>query len=283
MAIAETTLARPRTFLVPWRPGLVLSAAWLLLVVVAAVTPSVFAPGDPLAIDTAARLLPPSLDHPFGTDRLGRDLFAQTVHGAGRTLPAAVLATLIGLGAGVTLGLLSGFLRGVVDLALMRLVDVLLAIPGLLLALMLVSVLGKGSTIDVAIAIGVTAIAGTARVMRAEVLRIAGSDFVEAARIGGARRSRIVLRHVLPNAMGPVWVLTLLLFGMAILGVTTLSFLGFGTQPPTPEWGALVSSGRDFLGSAWWLSLLPGAVVALTVLAANRVSLVFDKGGSEPW
>ncbi|WP_410631047.1 ABC transporter permease [Amycolatopsis sp. cmx-4-83] len=268
---------RPRQFVLR-RPGLVLSAFWLLLVLVAAVAPAVFAPGDPLAVDTAARLRPPSAEHLFGTDRLGRDLFAETVHGTGRTLPAAVLATLIGLGAGVALGLLSGFLRGVVDLVVMRLVDVLLAIPGLLLALMLVSVLGKGSTLDVGIAIGVTAIAGTARVMRAEVLRVAGSDFVEAARIGGARRTRVVLRHVLPNALGPVWVLTLLLFGVAILGVTTLSFLGFGTQPPTPEWGALVSSGRDFLGSAWWLSLLPGAVVALTILAANRVSLAFDGG-----
>ncbi|MEU6753070.1 ABC transporter permease [Spirillospora sp. NPDC046719] len=257
-------------------PGLALALLWVGLVVVAAVAPALLAPGDPLAVDTAAHLHAPSPGHPFGTDRLGRDLFAETVHGTGRTLPAAALATVIGLGAGTVLGLLAGFLRGAADLVIMRLVDVLLAIPGLLLALMLVSVLGKGDTVDVGIAIGVAAIASTARVMRAEVLRVSESGFVEAARTGGARWTRVVLRHVLPNSMGPVWVLTLLLFGEAILGVTTLSFLGFGAQPPTPEWGSLVSSGRDFLGSAWWLSILPGTVVALTVLAANRVSRAFD-------
>jgi peptide/nickel transport system permease protein len=263
-------------------PGLALSLLWICLVVAAAVAPSLLAPGDPLAVDTAAHLHAPSPGHPFGTDRLGRDLFGETVHGTGRTLPAAALATVIGLGAGTLLGLLAGFLRGAADLVIMRLVDVLLAIPGLLLALMLVSVLGKGDTLDVGVAIGVAAIASTARVMRAEVLRVSESGFVEAARTGGARWTRVVLRHVLPNSMGPVWVLTLLLFGEAILGVTTLSFLGFGAQPPTPEWGSLVSSGRDFLGSAWWLSLLPGAVVALTVLAANRVSRAFDAERTGP-
>jgi peptide/nickel transport system permease protein len=126
----------------------------------------------------------------------------------------------------------------------------------------------------------VAAIASTARVTRAEVLRVSASGFVEAARTGGARRTRVLLRHVLPNSMGPVWALTLLLFGEAILGVTTLSFLGFGAQPPTPEWGSLVSSGRDFLGGAWWLSILPGTVVALTVLAANRVSRAFEGEGT---
>mgnify|MGYP001236184988 CR=1 FL=1 len=258
------------------RPGLLFSVVWVALVAVAAVWPSLFAPGDPLAVDPAARLQAPSPDHLFGTDRLGRDLFTGVVHGTGRTLPAAVLATLIGLGAGSLLGLLAGFLGGLTDTVIMRLVDVLLAIPGLLLALMLVTVLGKGNTVNIAVAIGVAAIASTARVMRAEVLRVSESGYVEAARTGGARRARVLLVHVLPNAMGPVWVLTMLLFGEAILGVTTLSFLGFGTQPPTPEWGSLVSAGRDFLGSAWWLSILPGAVVALTVLAANRVSRALD-------
>jgi peptide/nickel transport system permease protein len=262
------------------RPGLVLSVLWVGLVVLAAVAPSLFAPGDPLAVNTDARLQAPSPSRSVPNGRLGRDLFDQTVHGTGRTLPAAALATVIGLGAGSLLGLLAGFLRGASDLVIMRLVDVLLSIPGLLLALMLVSVLGKGDTLDVGIAIGVAAVASTARVMRAEVLRVSGSGYVEAARTGGARRTRVVLRHVLPNSMGPVWVLTLLLFGEAILGVTTLSFLGFGAQPPTPEWGSLVSSGRDFLGSAWWLSILPGAVVALTVLAANRVSRAFEHEGT---
>lgn len=261
------------------RPGLLLALAWLVAVLLAAVVPELFTSRDPLATSTAHRLLGPSWGHPFGTDQLGRDLFTRTVHGTSRTVPAALLATVIGLGAGSLLGLLAGFLRGWTDLVLMRVVDVLLSIPGLLLALALIAVLGRGDTVDVAVAIGVAAVASTARVMRAEVLRVRESLFVDAARSGGARWHRVLARHVLPNSMGPVWALTVLLFGAAILGVTTLSFLGFGTQPPTPEWGSLVSTGRNFLRGAWWMSILPGVVVALTVLAANRLSHEF---GDEP-
>ncbi|WP_035753423.1 ABC transporter permease [Parafrankia discariae] len=261
------------------RPGLLLALAWLVAVLLAAVVPDLFTSRDPLATSAANRLLGPSWSHPFGTDQLGRDLFTRTVHGTGRTVPAALLATVIGLGAGTLLGLLAGFLRGWTDLVLMRVVDVLLSIPGLLLALALIAVLGRGDTVDVAVAIGVAAVASTARVMRAEVLRVRETLFVEAARSGGARWHRVLARHVLPNSMGPVWAMTVLLFGAAILGVTTLSFLGFGTQPPTPEWGSLVSTGRNFLRGAWWMSILPGVVVALTVLAANRLSHEF---GDQP-
>ncbi|EFC82766.1 ABC transporter permease [Parafrankia sp. EUN1f] len=263
------------------RPGLVLAILWLLLLVVAAVLPAAFTSRDPLATDTAHRLLSPSWSHPFGTDQLGRDQFARVVHGTSRTLPTALLATAIGLGTGAALGLLAGFLRGWVDVVVMRLVDVLLSIPGLLLALTLIAVLGKGGTVQVAVAIGVAAVAETSRVTRAEVFRVRESLYVQAAHAGGARRSRVLLRHVLPNAMGPVWALTTLLFGGAVLGVATLSFLGFGIQPPTPEWGSLVSTGRDHLQRGWWMSILPGVVVAATVLAANRLSREFsdDLGG----
>ncbi|OHV32917.1 peptide ABC transporter permease [Parafrankia colletiae] len=254
------------------RPGLVLALLWLLLLVVATVVPEAFTSRDPLATNSPDRLLGPSWHHLFGTDQLGRDQFTRTVHGTSRTLPAALLAVVIGLGAGTVLGMLSGFLRGWVDIAVMRLVDVLLSVPSLLLALALISVLGKGNTVNVAIAVGIVAVADTARVTRAEVLRVRESLYVEAAHSGGATWRRVLLRHVLPNAMGPVWALTTLVFGAAILGVTTLSFLGFGTQPPTPEWGSLVSSGRSYLEQAWWMSILPAVVVALTVLAANRLS-----------
>lgn len=253
------------------RPGLVLSVLWLVLVVVAAFLPGLLSSRDPLRAAPREKLQSPSWRHLFGTDQIGRDLFSRTVHGAGLSLGAAVIAVGVGLVVGSLVGLLAGFLRGWVDEVLMRVIDVLLAIPGLLLSLALVTALGFG-TIKVAIAVGITSIAACARVMRAEVLRIRESPFVEAAQAGGARPSRILLRHVLPNSAGPVLVLASLEIGTAILAVSALSFLGYGAVPPTPEWGSLVAGGRDFLGAAWWLTTMPGLTIVITVLAAGRIS-----------
>lgn len=258
------------------QPGLLLAGVWLVLLLVAMIVPEVFTGRDPLGVNAAVRLESPSWSYLFGTDQLGRDVFTRVVHGTSRTLPAALLATAIGLVGGTVLGLFAGFLRSWPDAVLMRAVDVALSIPGLLLALMLIAVLGQGDTVNVAIAIGVTAIASTARVMRAEVLRVRESLYVEAARSSGSKWPRVLGVHILPNSMGPVWSMTVLLFGVAILGVTTLSFLGFGVQAPTPEWGALVSAGRNYLRQAWWMSILPGAVIAITVVAVNRLSRLAD-------
>jgi peptide/nickel transport system permease protein len=253
------------------RPGLALALAWLALAVLAALAPGALTGRDPLATDTPQRLLGPSADHLLGTDELGRDLFARLVHGTGTSLLTALLATLVGLGAGTLLGLLAGALRGTTDLVVMRLVDMTLSIPALLLSLALIAALGPG-TGNVALAVGLTSIATCARVMRAEVLRVQTHPYVEAAALGGARRPRVLLRHVLPNALGPVWSLAALEFGAAILAVSALSFLGYGAQPPDPEWGALVSEGRDSLAVAWWLVTFPGLAVAATVVAANRLA-----------
>ncbi|WP_080792925.1 ABC transporter permease [Corynebacterium pacaense] len=250
---------------------LVLSAAWILLIVAWLAFPGWFASADPLFGDTSQKLLPPSGEHLFGTDKLGRDLYARVVHGTRLSILAASIAVGVGLLIGVFVGLASGFFGGRVDDVLMRLIDVLLSVPSILLALTIVAVLGNG-TVNVAIAIGVTSTASFARLIRSEVMRIRHSAFIEAAYVSGTRWYAVVLRHILPHAWSTVLALLVIDFGRAILAVSTLSFLGFGAQPPTPEWGALISDGRNFLLTAWWLTTIPGVVIVLLVLSINRVA-----------
>ncbi|NQW88996.1 ABC transporter permease [Curtobacterium sp. VKM Ac-2861] len=257
------------------RPTLTIAIVWLALVVLAALLPGALTHHDPLAADPAAKLTAPDAAHWFGTDQLGRDLYARVVHGTALTLQAAVLAIVIGLVGGSLIGLVAGFVGGVVDAVLMRVADVLLAIPSLLLSLTIVTVLGFG-TVNVAVAVGVASIATIARIMRSEVVRVRTAPYVEAASANGNRWWRVLLVHVLPNAAGPVLVLAALEFGTAILAVSSLSFLGYGAQPPQPEWGSLVATGRDYIASSWWLTTIPGLVIAVTVLAGNRVARALD-------
>jgi peptide/nickel transport system permease protein len=252
------------------RPGLVLAIAWMTAVVLAAFVPSLFTSTSPLAVGIAIRAAP-SWQHLFGTDEIGRDLFSRVVYGSQQSMRAALIAVLVGLVGGGTIGLVSGYVGGWLDALLMRVVDVLLAIPSLLLSLMIIIALGFGIT-NVAFAVGAAFVATSARVMRGEVLKIRQSPYIEAARAGGARGRRILWRHVLPNSAEPVLVLAALEFGEAILYVSSLSFLGFGVQPPAPEWGSLVADGRDYLDTAWWLTTMPGLTIVATVLAANRIS-----------
>ncbi|MFG2589388.1 ABC transporter permease [Streptomyces sp. NPDC048438] len=261
-------------------PGLVLSVLLVALVIVSAFFPGVFTSQDPLSGVPGDRLRGPGADHLFGTDQLGRDLFTRVVHGSALSLQATVVAVAVGLVVGSLLGLLAGFLGGRVDDILMRVADVLLAIPGLLLSLAVVTVLGFG-TVKVAIAVGIASVASFARVMRSEVLRVRGAVYVEAAHSSGARRLSVLFRHVLPNSAGPVLVYAAVDFGAVILQVSALSFLGYGAVPPTPEWGSLVSGGRDYLATAWWLTALPGLTIAATVLAANRIARALDGEGRD--
>ncbi|WP_280448658.1 ABC transporter permease [Nocardia brasiliensis] len=249
---------------------LLLSGVVALLAVGWALFPSVFASGDPLVGVPAQKFQSPSPQHWFGTDNLGRDLYTRMVHGAGLSLTATLAAVGIALVAGSILGLLSGAAGGVVDTVVMRVIDVLLSIPALLLSLALVTALGFG-TRNVAIAVGVSLVANFARVMRSEVLRVRQAAFVEAARAGGARWHTVLLRHVLPNSYQPVLALAAVEFGMAVLAVSALSFLGYGAKPPTPEWGSLISEGRNYLATAWWMTTLPGLVIVAVVLAAQRL------------
>jgi peptide/nickel transport system permease protein len=274
VVLPEPRKARPGRFLLR-RPGLVAAILVVFLVLLAAFVPSVLAPGDPNLGVIADKLRPPSAAHLFGTDYLGRDVYTRVVHGASLSLQATVIAVAVALVAGGLIGLLAGFVGRWVDEVLMRIVDVLLSIPAILLSLALITALGYG-TVKVAIAVGIASVASFARVMRAETMRIRRSTYVEAARSVGTRWYVTLWRHVLPNAAGPVLVLAVLEFGLAILAISSLSFLGYGAPPPAPEWGSLISEGRNYLATAWWLCALPGLTIAATVLSVNRISRALD-------
>lgn len=260
------------------RPGLLLSVLFLLLVFGWALFPEVFSGRDPLTGVPKDKLQAPGAEYLFGTDHLGRDVFSRVVHGTALSLQATAIAVAVGLVVGSAIGVLSGFAGGRVDDVVMRLVDVLLSIPGLLLSLAVVTALGFG-TVNVAIAVGVASVASFARLMRSDVLRTRTQTFIEAASVCGVRKWTVLWRHVIPHSLGSVLVLAALEFGAAILAVSSLSFLGFGAPPPAPEWGSLVAEGRNYLVTAWWLTTLPGLVIALAVLSANRISRALDEGG----
>lgn len=265
-AVAPRRPRRPRR---PW--GLYVAVALVALVVLWAVIPGVFAPGDPLSGAPADKLLPPSGAHWFGTDALGRDLFGRVVHGSVHSLSGALIAVTVGLGLGTLIGAVAGALGGIVDDILMRVVDVLLAIPGLLLSLSVIILLGFG-TVNAAIAVGLGSIAAFTRLMRSEVARVRRTEYVEAAYGSGGAFFAVLRRHVLPNSLTPIIALAALQFGTAILAISTLGFLGYGAPPPTPEWGLLIAEGRNYIGTSWWLTALPGLVVVAVVLSANRIS-----------
>ncbi|MDH6214495.1 ABC transporter permease [Streptomyces pseudovenezuelae] len=267
-------LRRVRRFLVR-RPGLLLSALIVVLVVLASFWPELFTSKDPLKGVPSENFRGPSGAHWFGTDELGRDVFSRVVHGAQLSLKATLIAVAVAFVVGSLIGLVAGFVGRWVDDVLMRFVDVLLSIPALFLSLALVTALGYG-TVKVAVAVGIASVASFARVTRSEVLRVRQSVFVEASLSCGARWYSVLGRHVLPNAAGPVIVLATLDFGSSILAVSALSFLGYGAPPPAPEWGTLISDGRNYLANAWWLTALPGLAIAATVLATNRIARALD-------
>ncbi|MEB8340846.1 ABC transporter permease [Streptomyces endophyticus] len=258
------------------QPFLVLSWVVVLLVIGWAVAPGLFTSYGPNSGDTAASFAPPGAEHWFGTDRLGRDLFARTVYGAHTTLTATLLAVLVAFGIGTVLGLIAGFGGGLVDTAVMRVVDVFLAIPSLLLAMVVVSVLGY-STQNIALAVGISSIASFARVMRAQVLSVVTQDYVKAAYGLGGGRLRVLVRHIVPNSLNSVIALAALEVGTAVLAVASLGFLGYGAPPPQPEWGLLVAEGRDYVAVHPWASIMPGLALALVVIATHRISTSYRK------
>ncbi|EIV92302.1 ABC transporter permease [Frankia sp. QA3] len=258
------------------RPGFVLAALFVAFVIVSGLVPSLFTSYKPSATSGSDKLKGPSLDHLFGTDELGRDLFSRVLHGSTLTIKATGGAVLIAIVAGLTIGVVAGFFGGWVDSVLMRIIDILLAIPMLLMALVIVTALGFG-LLPIAIAVGVTITPTFARTTRAEVLRVKEQPYVEAARTGGASWGRVLLRHILPNSWGPVSVLAVLDFGTAVLVISSLSFLGFGTPPPAAEWGTLISNGRNFLITSPWLSLLPGLFVGLVVFSLNHIARTLEE------
>ena len=255
-----------------WRvpPSVVLSLIILAVVIGWSLVPGLFSGHDPFVGVPADKLRAPSAAHWFGTDQLGRDLYARVVHGTASSVSSALIAVVIGLFVGGLIGLLAGFLGGWVDIIFARLVDVLLAIPSFLLAVIVVTALGF-DTINAAIATGVSAVAVFARVMRSEVIKTRQATFVEASFLSGGSRWHILLRHVLPNASRSVLPLAVLRFGLSILVIAGLAFLGYGDPPPASDWGLLISIGKDYM--KWpWLIYAPAVAIIATVLSLNRIS-----------
>ncbi|TQM31919.1 ABC transporter permease [Nocardia bhagyanarayanae] len=266
-----TTAALRQRFTAPsatWPAGVWLAAAVLALAVLAAIAPALIASGDPLQTDLVSAHRPPSVPHPFGTDRLGRDVFTRVVHGARLSLFIGVSATALAVVIGVTLGLVAGIGGRAVDAIASRAFDLLGAFPEILLALVLITFTGTG-TPNLVLAIGIAAAPRFARVMRAETRAVRGSEYVAQAGLLTRSRSRIVIRHILPNALRSLPVVVTLGLGTSILGAAALSFLGFGPKPPEPEWGSMLAEAHGDLRIAWWSVVFPGAAVTVVVLATT--------------
>ena len=245
----------------------IVSGAILLLIVLAVILAPVLTEFDPEKAQSGKRLLGPSPEHWLGTDELGRDVLSRILHGGRISLTIGFLAVGLGLGIGGTLGLISAYFRRL-DNLIMRVMDILLALPGILLAIAIVAALGPG-VYEVMIAVGIGSIPVFARVTRSAVLSTKAETYVEAAHSVGARDSRIILRHILPNSFAPVLVYATLQLATAILSASILSFLGLGPQPPTPEWGAMVAAGRRYMTDTPHVVLAPGLAIFVVILCFN--------------
>lgn len=251
-------------------PTIALSIAIIAVVIGWSIAPQLFTSYNPTIGVPAHKLLGPSAAHWFGTDHLGRDLYARVVYGTASSVVSALIAVAIGVIGGGIIGLLAGFLGGWIDTVFARLVDVLLAIPKFLLAVIVVTAIGFDTT-NAAIATGISAVAIFARVMRSEVIKVRQATFVEASFLSGGSSWHILLRHILPNASRSVLPLAVLQFGDSILIIASLAFLGYGDPPPASDWGLLISIGKEYL--KWpWLVYAPAFVTIATVLSVNRIS-----------
>ncbi|PTT21543.1 peptide ABC transporter permease [Microbacterium sp. HMWF026] len=275
--MSATTVARPRAGRI-----VALSAAGVVLAVVAlaAVAPGLLATHDPLLTDVRATLQPPSAAHLFGTDQSGRDVYSRVVHGAARSVGIGLLATGLALVVGVVAGSLSAVAPRFVDAAAMRVVDVLLAFPEFLVALLVVAVLGPGAA-NVALAVTLAAVPVYVRLARAQTRSLAATEHVEAARIIGVPAALVHVRHVLPGVVGAVSVLATIGVGTSILAAAGLSFLGLGPTEPTPEWGLMLSAGRNLLLQAPWVALFPGLAITATVVSISVVGRILRARAEE--
>lgn len=248
--------------------GAMLSLAFLLMLILSAVLAPFLATYDPLLVSPGNQLQPPSQKHWAGTDLFGRDIFSRLLYGTRISLMLGIVAVAISALPGTLLGLLAGYYGGWVDGLISRLMDVLLAFPGILLALSIVALLGTGLS-NVTLAVGIAGIPSYTRLVRGSVLTTKRELYVRAARIIGCRDSRILFRHILPNVLAPVIVLSTLNIAWAILNASALNFLGLGVKLGTPEWGAMLNEGRGYLRDAPWASIAPGLMLTATVLAIN--------------
>ena len=240
----------------------------IALLVLSALTAQWMAPYDPILQTLNDRLLPPSLHHWMGTDQYGRDVLSRLLYGSRVSLAVGLVAVSIYIFIGTFVGSVAGYYGGWLDAVLMRLVDILLCIPTFFLILMVIAFVGP-SIVNIMVIIGLTSWTDVARLVRGEILSLKEREFIQAARVIGMSDARIIFRHLLPNALGPVLVVATLGIGGAILVESSLSFLGLGVQPPTPSWGNMLEEGKDHLTDAWWLITFPGLAIFLTVLGYN--------------
>ncbi|MDD0976149.1 ABC transporter permease [Pseudomonas fontis] len=252
------------------RPGLTLAALFVLLLLVAALQPGWLISGDPLDANARQAFRAPDSVHWLGTDENGRDILVRLVHAVRPSLLLGLAATAIGLLIGTVFGLLAGLGPRWLDGAVMRLVDVLLAFPDLLLALVVITFFGQG-LFNTIIAVGIASVPRYARLVRAQTLVVRNAGYVEAATTLGLRRRAVIARHVLPNAIKPVLILATIGIGGNIIAGAALSFLGFGAPPPVPEWGGMLAIGRNYLGNAWWLVAWPALAITLTVVSITAI------------
>ncbi|MEA2513182.1 MAG: peptide/nickel transport system permease protein [Thermomicrobiales bacterium] len=242
----------------------------LLVIAVVVILAPAIAPYDPIKVDTKNTDSPPTWSHPFGTDTIGRDILSRIMQGGRLTVIVGIVAIAIAAGAGLPLGMLAGYYGGWTDRVISRFMDIMLAFPGILLALGVVAVLGS-SVFNVTIAVGISLIPGFVRLVRGSYLSSRDQTYVEAARVIGTSNGRIIVRHILPNVLAPVMVLATVAMGWAIIIGAALSFLGLGAQAPTPEWGTDLASGREWIRTAWWMSTFPGLAITIVVIAVNLV------------
>jgi ABC-type dipeptide/oligopeptide/nickel transport system permease subunit len=248
----------------------VLGAAIVVLLIVVAALANVIAPYSPTLVNLNAQFEPPSLQHPFGTDYFGRDILSRVIHGARISLVIGLVPTVMALAFGTVVGVTAGFKGGRIDTVLMRLGDIVMAFPSLILAMVVTYTLGA-SLFTLFIALAVVGWAGAARVVRSQTLSLKQRDFVLASRSVGVGQSGIMYRHIIPNCLAPILILLTLGIPGAIMAEAGLSFLGVGAQPPTPSWGLMVNEGQEYLFSAPWASISPGLAILVTVLAFNFV------------
>ncbi len=268
--VKASKVAPSRLQLALRKPGFMIGVIIIGFSTLLAVFPSFFAPYDPNFIDYLAVRQAPSWAHPFGTDMLGRDALSRVIHAYSVNMQMAVLATVFALSIGVVVGALVGYYRGVADMIFGRVVDAIITFPFLVLVIAVVAVLGPG-LINMYIAITVVGWVYYARLMRAEVIAQMGNDYASAGIVMGYSDRRIIFRHLLPNAITPVIVYWMTDMALAILLGSSLGYLGLGAQPPQAEWGVLIAEGRNFITTAWWLSLMPGIAIVITGLGFSLI------------
>ncbi|RHW38034.1 ABC transporter permease [Neobacillus notoginsengisoli] len=226
------------------------------------------APKDPLQVNLGQKLLPPNADHWFGTDEVGRDILSRIIYGTRISLRIGLMVVAISFPLGTILGAIAGFVGGIVDQVIMRLTDIFLSFPGIILAMAIAAALGP-SIENVLLALAITWWPWYTRIVRSSVLSIKNSEFIESARAIGANPARILFKEIIPNSIAPASIQASLDLGFVILAAAGLSFIGLGAQPPSPEWGAMLSSSREILRDAWWAATFPGLAILLTVLGFN--------------